>query len=122
VTCLNMMLTQRFAPEDERREAAFLWNYAGMNIGFFIGFAVAGHYQLTQRYPELFWFATVGNAAAIALTLLWWKSVADRDTPLLQATARPMAPAPAGRRHRHCAAGAAAGPPCCATRPTPRCG
>jgi POT family proton-dependent oligopeptide transporter len=87
VTCLNMMLTQRFAPEDERREAAFLWNYAGMNIGFFIGFAVAGHYQLTQRYPELFWFATVGNAAAIALTLLWWKSVADRDTPLLQATA-----------------------------------
>lgn len=82
VTCLNMMLTQRFAPQDERREAAFLWNYAGMNIGFFIGFAVAGHYQLTQRYPELFWFATWGNAAAVLLTLLWWKTLADRDTPL----------------------------------------
>lgn len=86
VTCLNMMLTQRFAPEDERREAAFLWNYAGMNIGFFIGFAVAGHYQLTQRYPELFWFATWGNAAAVLLTLLWWRTLADRDTPLLQAS------------------------------------
>src|ERR1700748_3573896 len=45
VTCINMMLTQRFAPEDERRESAFLWNYAGMNIGFFIGFAAAGYYQ-----------------------------------------------------------------------------
>jgi len=36
VTCLNMMLTQRFAPDDDRRESAFLWNYAGMNLGFFI--------------------------------------------------------------------------------------
>src|SRR5476649_1905047 len=27
VTCLNMMLTQRFAPDDDRRESAFLWNY-----------------------------------------------------------------------------------------------
>jgi POT family proton-dependent oligopeptide transporter len=33
-----MMLTQRFKPEDDRRESAFLWNYAGMNLGFFIGF------------------------------------------------------------------------------------
>jgi proton-dependent oligopeptide transporter, POT family len=30
VTCINMMLTQRFTPEDPRREGAFLWNYAGM--------------------------------------------------------------------------------------------
>src|SRR5215471_1857599 len=37
VTCINMMLTQRYAPQDNRREAAFLWNYAGMNIGFFVG-------------------------------------------------------------------------------------
>ena len=43
VTCINMMLTQRFEPEDERREGAFLWNYAGMNVGFFVGFTVAGH-------------------------------------------------------------------------------
>jgi POT family proton-dependent oligopeptide transporter len=28
VTCINMMLTQRFTPEDSRREGAFLWNYA----------------------------------------------------------------------------------------------
>jgi len=86
VTCLNMMLTQRFTPEDTRREGAFLWNYAGMNVGFTIGFAVAGHYQLSQAYASLFAFATVGNVLAIVLTLVYWRVLADRDTPLLQAT------------------------------------
>jgi POT family proton-dependent oligopeptide transporter len=87
VTCINMMLTQRFAPEDQRRESAFLWNYAGMNIGFFIGFSAAGHYQETEAYSSLFIFATIGNFLAIVLALFNWKVLADRQTPLLQATA-----------------------------------
>lgn len=86
VTCLNMMLTQRFAPEDTRREGAFLWNYASMNIGFFIGFAVAGHFQLQQQYGALFWFACVGNAVAVVLAAVFWRTLADRDTLLLAAT------------------------------------
>jgi len=85
VTCLNMMLTQRFAPDDMRREAAFLWNYAGMNIGFFIGFAVAGHFQLTENYRSLFHFAMVGNFLAIVLAALNWRVLADLNTPLLKA-------------------------------------
>ena len=84
VTCLNMMLTQRFAPEDNRRESAFLWNYAGMNVGFFIGFAVAGHYQLTENYTSLFLFATVGNFLAIVLAGGNWKALRDLNTPLLE--------------------------------------
>ncbi len=91
VTCINMMLTQRFAPEDERREGAFLWNYAGMNLGFFIGFTVAGHYQLTQSYASLFVFATVGNFVAIVLAAFNWKTLADRNTPLLEAPRRAYA-------------------------------
>src|ERR1043166_893651 len=85
VTCINMMLTQRFAPEAERRESAFLWNYAGMNIGFFIRFSVAGHYQATEAYSPLFVFATVGNFLAIVLAVFNWKILADRKTPLLEA-------------------------------------
>jgi POT family proton-dependent oligopeptide transporter len=88
VTCINMMLTQRFRPEDERRETAFLWNYAGMNIGFFVGFAVAGHYQLTEDYRSLFLFATLGNLLAIVLAALNWKALKDIETPLLHATPR----------------------------------
>jgi len=86
VTCINMMLTQRFAPEDDRRESAFLWNYAGMNVGFFIGFAVAGHYQLTESYSSLFLFATIGNFLAIVLAAINWARLKDLNTPLLRAT------------------------------------
>ena len=86
VTCLNMMLTQRFSPEDERRESAFLWNYAGMNIGFFIGFTVSGAYEQSESYSSLFLFATVGNFLAIVLAAVNWKAIADLDTPLLKST------------------------------------
>ena len=85
VTCINMMLTQRFTPEDPRREAAFLWNYAGMNVGFFVGFAVAGYFQATESYSNLFIFATLGNFVAIVLAFFNWKTLTDRNTLLLDA-------------------------------------
>jgi proton-dependent oligopeptide transporter, POT family len=87
VTCINMMLTQRFKPDDLRRESAFLWNYAGMNIGFFVGFTAAGHYQKAANYSGLFIFATIGNLVAVVLAVRFWKTLADRDTPLLQVDA-----------------------------------
>src|SRR5947199_8658027 len=86
VTCINMMLTQRFPPEDPRREGAFLWNYAGMNVGFFVGFSVAGYFQATESYSSLFTFATLGNFVAIILAVLPWRILADRNTPLLDKT------------------------------------
>lgn len=88
VTCLNMMLTQRFAPDDERRESAFLWNYAGMNLGFFLGFTVAGYFQLAGDYRSLFLFATLGNVLAIVISLLCWRILADIDTPLKSVSGR----------------------------------
>jgi POT family proton-dependent oligopeptide transporter len=86
VTCINMMLTQRFTPEDPRRETAFLWNYAGMNIGFFVGFSAAGYFQATESYSSLFIFATIGNFMAIILAFINWKTLTDRNTPLLDKT------------------------------------
>jgi POT family proton-dependent oligopeptide transporter len=88
VTCINMMLTQRFAPDDDRREGAFLWNYAGMNIGFFIGFTAAGYFQATESYGSLFTFATLGNFVAIVLAVASWRTLADLKTPLLEAKPR----------------------------------
>jgi proton-dependent oligopeptide transporter, POT family len=79
------MLTQRFTSDDPRREGAFLWNYAGMNVGFFVGFTAAGYFQETESYASLFIFATVGNFVAIVLALISWNTLADRNTPLLEA-------------------------------------
>ncbi len=86
VTCINMMLTQRFTSDDPRREGAFLWNYAGMNVGFFVGFSAAGYFQGTESYASLFIFATLGNFVAIVLALFNWKTLTDRNTPLLEKT------------------------------------
>src|SRR5204863_4128513 len=88
VTCINMMLTQRSAPEDPAREGAFLWNYAGMNVGFFVGFAAAGYFQATESYASLFIFATLGNFGAIVIAALSWKTLMDRNTSLLETTSK----------------------------------
>ena len=86
VTCINMMLTQRFTPDDPRREGAFMWNYAGMNVGFFVGILVAGLYNESGRWGPLFTFATLGNLVAIVLAVCYWGVLKDRETPLLHAT------------------------------------
>lgn len=80
VTCLNCMLTQRFSPEDTRRETAFLMNYAGMNIGFFVGFSLSGLFQLTQNYERLFLLSSLGNLVALIICLYCWQQLADRET------------------------------------------
>jgi POT family proton-dependent oligopeptide transporter len=80
VTCINCMVTQLFKPEDKRREAAFLWNYSGMNIGFFIGFIMGGYFDNTAGYHRLFILSALGNLIALALTFYNWKILQDRDT------------------------------------------
>ena len=86
VTCINMILTQQFEPDDPKRESSFFLNYAGMNVGFFVGFSVAGYLELTQSYKELFLFATAGNAVSIFVALMYWNKIKDHTTTLAKAT------------------------------------
>lgn len=80
VTCVNCMLTQQFTPEDSRRETAFLWNYAGMNIGFFIGFSLSGIFQISQNYQRLFLLSSLGNLIALLICLYFWQQLSDKNT------------------------------------------
>ena len=80
VTCVNCMLTQCFEPDDSRRETAFLWNYAGMNIGFFVGYSLSGMFQLTQNYQRLFLLSSLGNLIALIICLYYWQQLADKNT------------------------------------------
>lgn len=86
VTCINCMVTQLFEPDDKRREAAFLWNYSGMNIGFFVGFGIGGYYQLTHGYHTLFLLSALGNVIALFLTLYNWRILKDRDTTFIESS------------------------------------
>ena len=80
VTCINCMLTQLFQPNDKRRETAFLWNYSGMNVGFFVGFSVSGYFQLSGSYHDLFLLSSLGSLIALIITLFKWKSLRDINT------------------------------------------
>lgn len=84
VTCINCMVTQLFDPDDKRRESAFLWNYSGMNIGFFIGFSAGGYFHIHQAYHELFILSALGNLIALVLTLYNWKTLRDHDTVFME--------------------------------------
>lgn len=86
ITCINCLLTQLFAPDDKNRETSFLWNYSGQNIGFFVGFLVAGYFDLNQSYHALFLLSAVGNLAAIILMLWNWNLLHDRETRFTQLT------------------------------------
>lgn len=88
VTCINMMLTQRFSPEDDRRESAFFWNYAGMNMGFFIGFTLAGVFQLQENFTNLFIAAALGSLITVIITAICWSSLADISTELAGKTSK----------------------------------
>ncbi|MDF1797247.1 MAG: oligopeptide:H+ symporter [Coxiellaceae bacterium] len=82
VTCINCMLTQLFEPNDTRRETAFLWNYSGMNVGFFIGFSMAGSFQIHHAYRELFGLSAIGNVLALLIVGLNWYNLRDINTHL----------------------------------------
>ena len=82
VTCVNCMVTQLFDPHDKNRETAFLWNYSGMNIGFFIGFTLSGFFQIHQSYTFLFLSAGLSNIITIGITLFNWKVLKDVGTHL----------------------------------------
>ncbi len=83
VTCLNMLISQLFAVGDKRRETAFLWNYAGMNIGFFLGFGLAGYFQSTRNYHLMFLITATTNLIALGLLLWRWSALKDRQTKLV---------------------------------------
>ena len=80
ITCINCLLTQLFHANDKKRESAFLWNYGGQNIGFFMGFLIAGYFDLYQSYLQLFLVSTIGHFLAIALVIYNWKILQDRGT------------------------------------------
>src|SRR5205823_6085525 len=47
-----------------------------------------GYFQGTESYASLFIFATLGNFVAIVLAIFSWKTLTDRNTPLLEATSK----------------------------------
>ncbi|MCX7121007.1 MAG: oligopeptide:H+ symporter [Gammaproteobacteria bacterium] len=81
VTCLNMLVSQLFQSDEiEKRQTGFLLNYSGMNVGFLLGFSLAGYYQIYINYSLLFFITAANNALALVILLSQWKAMADKNT------------------------------------------
>ena len=51
-----------------------------MNIGFILGFTLAGYYQLHVDYSTLFLITASNNVLALAILLSQWRHMSDRNT------------------------------------------
>ena len=88
VTSVNCILTQQFKPEDTKREKAFFWVYSGMNVGFFLGIAVAGYYHISNNYHQLFVISATTSILSLLLFVANWVRMRDIETPLSKLTSK----------------------------------
>ncbi len=51
-----------------------------MNIGFLIGFAISGYFELNANYSRLFLISSFSNFIAILIVLFRWKFIKDKKT------------------------------------------
>lgn len=77
---INMIITERFNPEDHARERVFLWNYSGMNIGNIIGYSIAGYFQLMHSFKNASWLAAMLMSIALLLSFIYRKQLGDIHT------------------------------------------
>ena len=80
VSCINMMITQRFTADDMRRRTAFSVNYSCMNLGFVLAYVVANYFQSAHNYGAIFIFAALCLTVALVLHLFAWKHLPDENT------------------------------------------
>lgn len=86
ITAYNSMLTQRFQPQDERRESAFFLSYAGMNIGYCIGYIACGFFDYSNQYQYLFYASILTNSISLLIITKNWTHLIDNNSSLLNAT------------------------------------
>ena len=84
VVSINCSLNQLFEPDDLTREKAFLWNYSGMNIGYFLGFTISGIFEIGGTYRHLFLLCALFNVVTMVILLTSWKKLYDRSTVFIK--------------------------------------
>lgn len=83
-TAYNSILTQRFAPDDNRRDKAFFFSYSAMNVGFCAGYIISGFFDYSNQYQALLYASIMPNVITLLLMWGYWSNLNDRDTPLLK--------------------------------------
>jgi len=69
---VDCLLTDIFQNDDIAREAAFLRNYSGMNMGYIVSFALSGYFELHHQNNSLFMIASVFSVFAMGIIIANW--------------------------------------------------
>lgn len=66
---LNMMVTQQFEPNNSMREKFFFWLYFSLNLGYFIGYSIAGYYSKLNAYHNIAIVIAISSLLGVLLAL-----------------------------------------------------
>jgi proton-dependent oligopeptide transporter, POT family len=69
---LNMMLTQCYKPDDYSREKAFFLFYMSLNLGYLLGYTLAGYYGNLNQYHKLPMIVSSLAGITVFFTLFRW--------------------------------------------------
>lgn len=80
---INCLIIQLFKPEDKRREIAFIWTFAAINIGFLSAYLLKDFIQSLTEYKFLFYSLSILSLSGITLIMFHWRKFYDRSTYIL---------------------------------------
>ena len=83
IAAINCLITQLFKPEDKRRESAFLWAFALMNIGFATSYLLQNNVTSAGNYKVLYISVALLSLLALCIIASHWRNLYDRTTYLL---------------------------------------
>lgn len=66
---LNMLITKQYEATNTAREKSFFWLYMALNIGYLIGYSLAGYYGITSHYCNIPILIAITSIVAIGITL-----------------------------------------------------
>lgn len=72
---LNMMLTQLFKPNEHDREKAFFVLYMCLNLGYLIGYSLAGYFANINQYAWLPFIILCTSCSAALVIFIFWKKL-----------------------------------------------
>ncbi len=74
---INMILTKIYESSDYSREKAFFWLYMSLNLGYFLGYSLAGYYGKVELYQNIPYFIIACLFIALIPYFLMWKKIED---------------------------------------------
>jgi POT family proton-dependent oligopeptide transporter len=72
---INMMLTQLFNFYDYKRERAFFILYMFLNIGYLVGYTLAGYFANINQYTWIPRITLITSSFVLIIILLFWKKL-----------------------------------------------